>query len=222
MSTKKRIAYIAVLLVLASLVGTVSVTFISKDRDGKSNDGDEKYVRRILDGYTVDRVIDDLFLDGKLLESTENYIMIDAMEFDFTKEAGISNGTTYLYYDEDSREVERIVHNYVIYTNDSDPKIELENTVGNVQGNITKLLGNPSQPFVLMNTSGEFEDYSTLSVDEMIAKLIEGQTVMYTMYENNGLRYELNLMFSDNTIYMMVWIYDEDDVCADENYEHIH
>lgn len=222
MSTKKRIAYIAVLLVLASLVGTVSVTFISKDRDGKSNDGDEKYVRRILDGYTVDRVIDDLFLDGKLLESTENYIMIDAMEFDFTKEAGISNGTTYLYYDEDSREIERIVHNYVIYTNDSDPKIELENTVGNVQGNITKLLGNPSQPFVLMNTSGEFEDYSTLSVDEMIAKLIEGQTVMYTMYENNGLRYELNLMFSDNTIYMMVWIYDEDDVCADENYEHIH
>ncbi len=223
MTKKKRRCLIALLLVLMILISTLLTVFIPIGRsDGSSKNGDEKYVRRILDGYTVDKVIDDLSLDGKLIESSENYIMIDAMEFDFTKQAGIADGTTYLYFNKESREIECVMHSYVSYTNNSDPKTELENTIGNIQGNITKLLGNPSQPFVLMNTSGEFEDYSGMSIDEMIAKLIEGQTVMYTMYESNGLRYELNLMYSDNTIYMMVWVYDESSVCTDENCEHNH
>ena len=43
----------------------------------------------------------------------------------------------------------------------------------------------------------------------LAVKLIEGGHVMYVMYENNGLRYEMNIMFSDDTIYSIVWIYDD-------------
>ena len=57
-------------------------------------------------------------------------------------------------------------------------------------------------------------------VDEMIEMVISDETVMYTMYESNGLRYEMNIMFSDNTIYMMVWICDE--TVLSENVEHEH
>ena len=86
-------------------------------------------------------------------------------------------------------------HNYVTYTNELDPKKELQDLVGNVQGEVTALLGNPSCSFMLMNTSGEMQDYEGLSIDEMIDKLLEGGHVMYVMYEDNGLRYEMNIMF---------------------------
>ena len=57
-----------------------------------------------------------------------------------------------------------------------------------------------------MNTSGEFEDYSDLTLDQMIEKVMEGNTVMYTLFESNGLDYEMNIMFSDDTIYTTVWV----------------
>ena len=62
---------------------------------------------------------------------------------------------------------------------------------------------------------------SNLSVDEMIEKLLEGGHVMYVMYENNGLRYEMNIMYSDDTIYLIVWVFDESAACGDDC-EHEH
>ena len=107
-------------------------------------------------------------------------------------------------------------HNYVTYTNELDPKKELQDLVGNVQGEVTALLGNPSCSFMLMNTSGEMQDYEGLTIDEMIDKLLEGGHVMYVMYEDNGLRYEMNIMFSDDTIYSVVWIYDDAHLYGDD------
>ena len=39
---------------------------------------------------------------------------------------------------------------------------------------------------------------------------------MYVMYEDNGLRYEMNIMFSDDTIYSVVWIYDDAHLYGDD------
>ena len=50
----------------------------------------------------------------------------------------------------------------------------------------------------------------------MIEKVLEGGHVMYVMYECNGLRYEMNIMFSDDTVYSIVWIYNEISVCGDD------
>ncbi|MBQ7826850.1 MAG: hypothetical protein IJ386_01130, partial [Clostridia bacterium] len=126
------------------------------------------------------------------------------------------DGYTNIYFDTETRVIDMLQHNYVTYTNDLDPKKELQDLIGNVQGDITKELGNPSQSFMLMNTSGEMKDYDGLSVDEMIDKLLEGGHVMYVMYESNGLRYEMNVMFSDDTIYSIVWIYDDSHLHGDD------
>lgn len=224
MKKKKWIILISILLVAAIIAGILAAVLIPR---GNNSDGanvtDELYVKELLDGYSIDDVMDDPEWQKDMIDSTEDYVMVDAMRFDFSKAIGVTDGTSYLYFDHDSRRINMLMHNYVSYTNDREPKEEIENLVGNVQSKISGLLGNPSQPFMLMNTSGEFEDYTGLSVDEMIAKVIEGQTVMYTMYECNGLRYEMNLMFSDNTIYTMVWVCNESDGgCTDENCEHEH
>lgn len=99
--------------------------------------------------------------------------MVDAMRFDFSKEIGVTDGTTYLYYDHDTKKINEVMHYYVNYTNDSDPKTELQNAVGNIQTNISALLGNPSEPFMLMNTSGEFKDYDGLNSFTSIEPLTE-------------------------------------------------
>ena len=108
-----------------------------------------------------------------------------------------------------------VVHNYVENTKGKDSKAELETVVANIEGKLTALLGKPSQPFMLMNSSGEFKDYSDLSLDEMIEKVLEGDTVMYTLFESYGIDYEMNVMFSDDTIYTTVWIAD----CVEEGSE---
>ena len=141
---------------------------------------------------------------------------MDADKFDFSKKIGVEDGYTNIYFNADSREIEMLQHNYVTYTNELDPKKELQDLVGNVQGEVTALLGNPSCSFMLMNTSGEMQDYEGLSIDEMIDKLLEGGHVMYVMYEDNGLRYEMNIMFSDDTIYSVVWIYDDAHLYGDD------
>lgn len=38
----------------------------------------------------------------------------------------------------------------------------------------------------------------------------------FIMYESNGLRYEMNIMFSDDTIYSIVWIYDDSHLHGDD------
>ena len=72
---------------------------------------------------------------------------------------------------------------------------------------------------MLMNTSAEFEDYEGLTVDQMIDKLLVEETVMYAMYKNNGIKYEINIMYSDETIYMMTWVYEED-LIEETTHEH--
>lgn len=214
--TKKRIiAVVAIVLAVATVAGIVFGIAVKPGKDDDDSTDhthpkvDELYVRELLDGTSVDDIIDDPDWEANVVDTTVNYIMVDADKFDFSKKIGVEDGYTNVYFNTDSREIEMLQHNYVTYTNDLDPKKELQDLIGNVQGDITKELGNPSQSFMLMNTSGEMKDYDGLSVDEMIDKLLEGGHVMYVMYESNGLRYEMNVMFSDDTIYSIVWIYDD-------------
>lgn len=223
MKKKRLVAIVAIVLVVATIAGIVLSVIMRPDKtDGnKETDHthlsvDELFVRDILDGTKVDDIIDDPEWEANLVDSTENYIMVDADKFDFSKKIGVEDGYTNIYFNADTREVEMLQHNYVTYTNELDPKKELQNLVGNVQGEVTALLGNPSCSFMLMNTSGEMKDYDGLSIDEMIDKLLEGGHVMYVMYEDNGLRYEMNIMFSDDTIYSIVWIYDDAHLHGDD------
>ena len=220
MRKKTLIAIISIVLVVVIISGTLVAVFVPKSKNSADSQTDELLVREILNGYSANDIVNDPDWQEDMIDATENYIMVDAMRFDFSKEIGVNDGTTYLYYDHDTKKINEVMHYYVNYTNDSDPKAEPQNAVGNIQTNISALLGNPSEPLMLMNTSGEFKDYDGLTVDEMIEKVISGDTVMYTMYESNGLRYEMNIMFSDNTIYMMVWICDEK--VLSENVEHEH
>lgn len=225
MSKKKRILIITIAAVLTVItVGSVLLATLprsSEEKPEETSDNieltvDELFVKELLDGSNIDDLVGDPDWKENVVDSTENYVMVDADKFDFSKEIGIEDGYTNIYFSEESREIELLQHNYVTYTNDLDPKQEIETLVGNVQGNITALLGNPSEAFMLMNTSGEFIDYDGLSIDEMIEKVLEGGHVMYVMYECNGLRYEMNIMFSDDTVYSIVWIYNEISVCGDD------
>lgn len=223
MRKKRLLAIVAIVLVVATVAGIVLSVILRPDKvdensgtDHTQLSVDELIVRDILDGTKIDDIIDDPEWEANLIDSTENYIMVDADKFDFSKKIGVEDGYTNIYFNADTREVEMLQHNYVTYTNELDPKKELQNLVGNVQGEVTALLGNPSCSFMLMNTSGEMKDYDGLSIDEMIDKLLEGGHVMYVMYEDNGLRYEMNIMFSDDTIYSIVWIYDDAHLHGDD------
>jgi len=224
MKRKRIIAVIAIVLAVVTVAGIV-LGVVSRhpgkecgddDTDHTHLKVDELYVRELLDGTSVDDIIDDPDWEANVVDTTVNYIMVDADKFDFSKKIGVEDGYTNIYFNTESREVEMLQHNYVTYTNDMDPKKELQDLIGNVQGDITKELGNPSVSFMLMNTSGETKDYDGLSIDEMIDKLLEGGHVMYVMYESNGLRYEMNIMFSDDTIYSIVWIYDDSHLHGDD------
>lgn len=223
MRKKRLLAIVAIVLVVATVAGIVLGVILRPDKMDENGETyqthlsvDELFVRDILDGTKVDDIIDDPDWEANVVDATENYVMVDADKFDFSKKIGVEDGYTNIYFNTDTREVEMLQHNYVTYTNELDPKKELQNLVGNVQGEVTALLGNPSCSFMLMNTSGEMKDYDGLSIDEMIDKLLEGGHVMYVMYEDNGLRYEMNIMFSDNTIYSIVWIYDDAHLHGDD------
>ena len=223
MRKKRFLAIIAILLAAVTVAGIVLSLVLKPNKLGSDNEPDlnqlsvdELYVRDILGGTKVDDIIDDPDWEASLADATEDYIMVDADKFDFSKKIGVEDGYTNIYFNADSREIEMLQHNYVTYTNELDPKKELQDLVGNVQGEVTALLGNPSCSFMLMNTSGEMQEYEGLSIDEMIDKLLEGGHVMYVMYEDNGLRYEMNIMFSDDTIYSVVWIYDDAHLHGDD------
>lgn len=224
MRKKRLLAIISILLVIATVAGVV-LSLVLRPNKPEEDMGDEYiqlsvdelYVRDILDGTKVDDIIDDPEWEASIADATEDYIMVDADKFDFSKKIGVEDGYTNIYFNADSREVEMLQHNYVTYTNDLDPRKELQNLIGNVQGEVTSLLGNPSCSFMLMNTSGEMQDYDGLTIDEMIDKVLEGGHVMYVMYEDNGLRYEMNIMFSDDTIYSIVWVYDDAHLYGDDS-----
>lgn len=207
---KKLIAVIAAVLALLLIAGTIVGVVLMRHEDenhegGPDNVMDELFVMELFH-TNIEDVLNDPEWEADLVSTTENYVMVYSDKFDFAKQIGMSDGYSYLYFDEATREINMIVHNFIAYTNDKDSKAEIESVVNNIESGINGLLGSASQPFMLMNTSGEFEDYSDLTLDQMIAKVIEGNTVMYTLFEANGLNYEMNIMFSDDTIYTMVWI----------------
>lgn len=220
---RKKIYLVALVFIFVAVV-LIALATVPRPHNAESNIAedqvhlsvDELYVRDILNGTKIDDIISNPNWEAITVDVTENYVMVDADKFDFSRKIGVEDGYTNIYYNPDNREVEMLQHNYVTYTNDLEPKKELQNLVGNVQSEITALIGNPSCSFMLMNTTGEMKDYDGLTIDEMIDKLIEGDHVMYVMYENNGLRYEMNIMFSDDTIYSIVWIYDDSHLHSDD------
>ena len=209
---KKVITIISIILAAITVAGTtLGIVLTQKKTNDTPESGplssthDEFFVKELF-GRKVEDVIGDPELEGHLVNTTENYVMLESEAFDFAKQIDVGDGYSYLYFVEDTHEIYMIVHNYVEYTNDKDSKAEVEEAVANIEGKMSSLLGNATQPFMLMNTSGEFEDYSDLTLDQMIEKVMEGNTVMYTLFESNGMDYEMNIMFSDDTIYTTVWV----------------
>ena len=172
MRKKRLLGIIAILLVVVTVAGIVLSLVLKPNKPGSDNEPDlnqlavdELYVRDILGGTKVDDIIDDPDWEASLADATEDYITVGADKFDFSKKIGVEDGYTNIYFNADSREIEMLQHNYVTYTNELDPKKELQDLVGNVQGEVTALLGNPSCSFMLMNTSGEMQDYEGLTID---------------------------------------------------------
>lgn len=211
---KKRIIiiFVAVFLMVSLIASVILGIFMSGDEFNKEDDGiafDELYVRDVLENKTADDIIIDPQWEENLADSTEDYIMVSADKFDLTKEMGVGGGYSMLHFDSKTKDIEMIQHSYVTHTEEKEPKVVIEELVANIQTSITGLLGNPQRKFMLMNSSGEFKDYDGLSVEEMIDSILKHDTVMYAMFECNGIRYELNIMYSDETVYTMVWIYEE-------------
>lgn len=225
MNKKKKIliSIIAGVLALSIIVGGIlAVVLPSKTNDNATDDGtafDELFVRDVLENLTVDDIINDSKWGENLADSTDNYIMVTADKFDYVEHTGMSGGYSMLYFNTETKDIEMIQHSLVSYVEDEEPKTAIEKIVSNVQGEITELLGNPERKFMLMNTSGEFQDYEGLTVDQMIDKLVVEETVMYAMFKSNGIKYEINIMYSDETIYMMTWVYEED-LVEDTTHEH--
>lgn len=197
-----------IVLIIAAVFGFIYLFPKSDKKTAK----DELFVKELLSGKSVDEVAGSPEWEKEKIDFTSEYLTVSADRFDFSREIEIEDGITYLYFTPEDRKINMLLHNYVLYTNGKDPKSEIENIVTKLQGNVAKAIGNPTQAFRLINTSGEFKDYGDISLQEMTEKVIEGKTAIYAMYENNGLRYEINIMFSDNTVYTMVWVYREDSV----------
>ena len=197
-----------IVLIIAAVFGFIYLFPKSDKKTAK----DELFVKKLLSGKSVDEVADSPEWKKEKIDFTSEYLTVSADRFDFSREIEIEDGITYLYFTPEDRKINMLLHNYVVYTNGKEPKSEIENIVTKLQGNVAKAIGNPTQAFRLINTSGEFKDYGDISLQEMTEKVIEDKTAIYAMYENNGLRYEINIMFSDNTVYTMVWVYREDSV----------
>ena len=216
MKRKKKIliSIVAGVLALATILGCIlAVVVPSKPKDNTPDDGiafDELFVRDVLENLTVDDIINDPKWGENLADSTDNYIMVMADKFDYLNHTGMGGGYSMLYFNTETKDIEMIQHSLVSYVEDEEPKTAVEKVVSNVQGELTELLGNPERKFMLMNTSGEFQDYEGLTVDQMIDKLLVDETVMYAMFKSNGIKYEINIMYSDETIYMMTWVFEED------------
>ncbi len=211
MRRKTTIIMIFVLIIVLIIAAVFGFIYLFPKSDKKTAK-DELFVKELLSGKSVDEVADSPEWKKEKIDFTSEYLTVSADRFDFSKEIEIEDGITYLYFAPEDRIINMLLHNYVLYTNGKDPKSEIENIVTKLQGNVAKAIGNPTQAFRLINTSGEFKDYGDISLQEMTEKVIEGKTAIYAMYENNGLRYEINIMFSDNTVYTMVWVYREDSV----------
>ncbi len=215
---KKLIAAISIALVLTLTAGILLICLLPRGEDAASDPkNDELYVRELLSGKKIEDVEKDPQWKDNIMDSTEEYIMVNADRFSFTDEIGIDGGYSYLYYDHDTHEINMVQHNYVTYANGKPGKEVLEMQIADVQSNISMLLGTSTVPLTLLPRSGEFEEPEDLTIDEMIEKTIAETHVMYTMFEKDGLRYEMNLLYSNDTVYTMVWIYSENAAESHEN-----
>ena len=115
-----------------------------------------------------------------MVDSTEEYVVVKADYFDFSKEIKLTGGYSLLYFDMQTREIDMLQHSYVSYADDSGKEL-LEDITGNVQSNVTAQLGNPSQPFMLISLEGEPQDSTDMTLDEMIAKTLESKYAMYCL-----------------------------------------
>lgn len=225
MKKKKKImlSIIVGVLTFAIVLGCVlAVVIPSKPKDNTPDDGiafDELFDRDVLENLSVDDIINDPEWGENLADSTDNFVMVNADKFDYVSHTGMNGGYSMLFFNTETKDIEMIQHSLVSYVEDEEPKTAVEKIVSNVQGEITELLGNPERKLMLMNTSGEFENYEGLTVDQMIDKLLVEETVMYAMYKSNGIKYEINIMYSDETIYMMTWVYEED-LIEETTHEH--
>lgn len=210
---------LALLLVIG---GIIAVIVPSNPKDKTPDDGiafDELFVRDVLENLTVDDIINDKQWGENLADSTDEYIMVDAKKFDYLEHTGMQGGYSMLYFNKETRDIEMIQHSLVSYVKDEEPKAAVEKVISSVQNEMTVLLGNPDIELMLMNTSGEFVDYDGLTVDQMIDKVLVDEVVIYGMFKLNGIKYEINVMYSDETIYMMTWVY-EQEVTEGTTHEH--
>ena len=219
---KKLLLAVSIFLVLAITAGALLTILLphSENADSEPKNG-ELYVRELLSGRKIEDIESDPGWKDSIVDSTEDYIMVNADRFSFTEEIGTDGGYSYLYYDHDSHEINMIQHNYVTYEKEKTGKEVMEEQIADVQNNIAVLLGNASVPLTLLPRSGEFAETEELTIDEMIEQTVAETHVMYTMFENEGLRYEINILYSNETVYTVVWIYNESaQASADEGHKH--
>lgn len=112
------------MLVIVTVSGFLLGIFLKLDKNDEKDKTnhthlavDELLVRDILDGTKVDDIINDPEWEANVVDSTENYVMVDSDKFDFSQKIGVEDGYTNIYFNTDSREIEMIQHNYVTYTN---------------------------------------------------------------------------------------------------------
>ena len=219
---KKLLLAVSIFLVLAIVSGALlTILLPHSENTDPGTKNDELYVRELLSGWKIEDIETDPGWKDSIVDSTEDYIMVNADRFSFTDEIGTDGGYSYLYYDHDSHEINMIQHSYVTYANEKTGKEVLEEQIADVQSNIAVLLGNASVPLTLLPRSGDFEETGELTIDEMIEQTAAETHVMYTMFEKDGLRYEINIFYSNETVYTVVWIYNESaQPSADEGHEH--
>ena len=104
MRNKKVLAIIAVLLVIVTATGVLLGVFLQPDKNGEKDETnhthlsvDELLVRDILDGTKVDDIINDPEWEANVVDSTENYVMVDSDKFDFSQKIGVEDGYTNIY-----------------------------------------------------------------------------------------------------------------------------
>lgn len=206
-------------IILSCVLGIVIPSKLNKKKMYDGTAFDELFVRDVLENLKVEDIINDSKWGENLADSNDNFIMVNADKFDYFGHTGMDGGYSMLFFNTETKDIEMIQHSLVSYVEEEEPKTALERIVSNVQGEITELLGTPERKLMLMNTSGEFKDYEGLTADQMIDKLLVEETVMYAMFKSNGIKYEINIMYSDETIYMMTWVYEED-LIEETTHEH--
>ena len=151
---KKLIPIIAIIMAVVTVAGIILAAVLPKGNT--PDDGtafNELFTKDVLENMKVDDIVSDPKWGENLADATDGYIMVDANKFEFQEKVGAGNGYSKLYYNEKSKDIEMIEHSYVTYTNEKDPKEEINKIIANIQCDISGLLGEPAKSFMLMNSA---------------------------------------------------------------------